>query len=844
MQKQINQKIRTKQGAAESEMQTKKIIDRLIERHSGEEIRYTNCWQNGCFTSLCIAKWRIKDGKAIAIETDDTINPNNAREDLDQEIQQGMIQLRPCAMGHSWIEDIYDPKRIIYPMKRVGERGDGKYVRITWDEAIDTITKKLKEIKDKYGPNSIMASESAFETSAFPLGPWFQAGVCGYGSVSYGGPDTAMAQWMGHDIVKQIKSHDPKWGNPYTEAQDFFNSKLIVLWGWNMLARDYQIFPYYLKLARERGIPIICIDPIYNWTAEILADQYIPIRPGTDLAMLLAVADVLFQEDLYDHEYVGKWVEPEGLARFRDYVLGVDDGEEKTPEWAETKCGVPAETIRAFSKLYASSKPTALRFAISCGRQHRGEYQTAIAMILQAMTGNTAVPGGFHAGVEMGAGVRFAGVPVPGMLHGRAPFEYEAPVLLNIYKWYVAVLRREDLDNEVISVDEYNRLIGNEPGNTPPNIKCVIFSGHHVNNMFDVNPRIEALKKLEFSFGWHFSFEQLTPNYEDIVLPASYPMEDNDDWIQRYLQFPISPFMLPPEGFSNHMSYRGKIINPPGEVRDREWFWTQVANRLGIGEKYNPRLYNVSLEEWDTAIQAIHEQAYNIFANNPDTQLAFGGNLPTWDEFKQKPILRIPVVDTPHYSFKEHIEAGVSPFNTPSNKIEFFATSNEGFEKTRHAGYLDPLPRWKVPYMNEPPLESFFHPKAAKYPLVMVTPVSQYRQHSLHDSNPLLREDSYRHAVWISVSDAKQRGIKDNDLVRVHNDNGEMYIPAYVTARMTPGVCAIYHGAWYTPNKVKTELMPNGIDRRGAPNFLVPGEYGQHNNSAYLTTGLVEVEKL
>lgn len=822
---------------------TKKVTEKLIERHSDEEIRYTQCYLNGCMTVNCIAKWHIKDGVATAIESEDLINPKNPREDLPDQIQKGMIQFRPCAMSHAYLKDIYNPNRITYPMKRVGERGEGKFERISWEEAADIVAKNLAEIKEQYGPYSIWADMSPFHVSSFLLAPWFKAGIAGWGSVSFGGPDTAMTHWMGYDIVKASLIEPGQWGTPHTEAPDMFNSKLIVLWGWNMLARDFQILPYYLKQARERGIPVICIDPIYNWTAEVLADQYIPIRPGTDLAMMLAVANVLLREDLYDHAYVKKWVEPTGFEKFKDYVLGNEDGEEKTPEWAETKCGVPAETIREFARLYARTKPAALRFAVACGRQHRGEYQTAMAIILQAMTGNTTVPGGFAGGAEMSMGLAFPAPPVPDIHLQRAPAEYDPPILLNAAFWSDAVLLREKLDSGEMTVEEYNKVIGNAPGNPPPNIQCMIFQTHHINNFFDVNKRIAALKKVKFSFGFHFSMEQVTPRYLDVVLPASYPMENNDDYYLRRLYAPISPFMIGLYGFGNHVTYQAKVIDPPHDVRSREWFWVQVANRLGIGEKYSPRLCNVPWEEWDKAVEAIHQEAYEAFASNPENQAVYGGELPSWDEFKVKPIIRVPVKE-PHYPFKEEMEAGVSPFKTPSKKIEFYATTAENVENTHYTGHLDPLPRWDVSYMKEPPLESFFHPKAEKYPLVMVTPVSQYRQHSLHDDNPLLREDCYRHAVWLSVADAKARNIKDGDLVRVYNENGEMFIPAYVTSRVTPGVTAIYHGAWYTPNQVKTDLMPEGIDRRGACNLLVPSEFGPHNKSAFLTTGLVEVEKV
>ena len=140
--------------------------------------------------------------------------------------------------------------------------------------------------------------------------------------------------------------------------------------------------------------------------------------------------------------------------------------------------------------------------------------------------------------------------------------------------------------------------------------------------------------------------------------------------------------------------------------------------------------------------------------------------------------------------------------------------------------------------------DTFYGKETEKYPLLMSSPHSYYREHSFLDNNPWLRDDCYRHAVWISVADAKQRGIRDSDLVRVYNDIGEMVVPAYVTSKVIPGTICIFHGAWYVPSESSSESMPEGIDKCGAPNVLI------HNEDLPLTIvdflpckGLVEIEK-
>ena len=131
------------------------IIETSKKRREGERIFYTSCPANGCWDSACVLKCHEKDGKIIAIEPDDSVNPNDSREDCGWEnTWKGNVQMRPCAMGHSWKKELHADTRLLHPMKRVGKKGPGQgyFVQISWEEALDTIAEKMKEIKGKYGP--------------------------------------------------------------------------------------------------------------------------------------------------------------------------------------------------------------------------------------------------------------------------------------------------------------------------------------------------------------------------------------------------------------------------------------------------------------------------------------------------------------------------------------------------------------------------------------------------------------------------------------------------------------------------------------------------------------------
>ena len=171
-----------------------------------------------------------------------------------------------------------------------------------------------------------------------------------------------------------LMNGNPGWsyGEGSNDMADFLmNTKMIVLWGFEPTITHFgpgHQLAYYIKMAREKGIPVICIDPRYTVAAEVLADQWIPIKPGTDAAMMLAVANVLIKENLYDKKFVEKYVDPIGFEQWRSHIFGEKDGIDKTPEWAEKICAVPAETIRGFARLYAQTMTPA---SASSGRMTR-----------------------------------------------------------------------------------------------------------------------------------------------------------------------------------------------------------------------------------------------------------------------------------------------------------------------------------------------------------------------------------------------------------------------------------------------------------------------------------------
>ncbi|MBI4334152.1 MAG: molybdopterin-dependent oxidoreductase [Chloroflexi bacterium] len=815
-----------------------------------ESAVYCTCSASGCAIpgGVCLLKVHVKDGVMTRIEAGDPINRGISRDHVcDNTIRSEMFQCRPCSRGYSWRRTIYHEDRAKYPMKRAGKRGSGKFVRISWDEALDTIAARVKETADKYGPNCILGELPVLQL----VGPW---NFITWGLASHSGytlPDlVTLGYCQGQTAVTDNEVHE------YT---DIFNTRLILLFGSNAAVTERGM-AYWLMLARERGIPVVIVDPSYSVAAEVFADQWIPIRPGTDLAMLLAMANVLFKENLYDADYAARFVEPAGFRKWEDYVLGRTEGSDgkidRTPEWAEKICGVPAETIRDLTQLYVRSKPCHFRLHRAATRQLYGENAGRAAIYLQAMTGNLGVPGG-GVGSEMHYGPKMT-LPVPSIDWKSAPPAFPSQRILWYRGWMDAILLREKLDKGKITEDDYRRTCGVAHDWPLPNIGMVWLSSQ-VNCKYqksfrfrsgrvslgnqDLNKVFRALRKVDFVVAAVFFTTNFHTLLADIVLPLADPSFEE------------------PRGYaglgdaSNYFVCGFKAVEPPGEARPLEWVMVQLAARFGVAEQYSPRLADVADNypaAWDKRIEELLQEAYEKWTRRHDIAPR---EPPLWQEFKKLPVFRIPHVGPPAVAFEKNISRG-KPFDTPSGKIEFHSsfladpdmarksyvlpqrkTDNECCFGGSVPPVIPPIAQWMLPS------NSMLAPKAEKYPLTMLTPRSFHRQNTTLDNNPW-NNDEFRHSVHISVVDARTRGIKDGDIVRIYNQQGEITMPAYVTSRLTPGVVHIPHGAWPELTRVKTDLMPEGIDRRGADNFLTSSEYFPWVVGAVYCSELVQVEKL
>ncbi|MBI2832172.1 MAG: molybdopterin-dependent oxidoreductase [Chloroflexi bacterium] len=714
----------------------------------------------------CPLKVHVENGTITRIETDD----------------EGEPQFRACLKGRAFRQRVYAPDRLLYPMKRVGDRGEGRFQRISWDEALDTVARELFRVRDVYGPASIIFRGGGGDLHVLHQRQAILRALCLFGGC------TTTWGYLSYEgaCFSALATYGTEKATSHT-MDDLLNSRLIIMWGWNPVVTVHRCnTTWYLAQAREKGIPIVSVDPRYTDSAAAFAQRWVPIRPGTDAAMLIAMAYVIITEGLQDQGFLDRYTV--GFDKFKDCILGKEDGVPKTPGWAEAITGVPAETIAGLAREYATTKPAALMAGIAAGRTAYGEQYHRAATTLAAMTGNIGIHGGGAAERAFGGdywGGQSAYLP---LTPGRLPvppnaIEKDNPPPARPGRFYGCSVR---LNIGMLA----DAILKGREGGYPTDYKLMwIVNANFVTQTTDVNKTLEALRKLEFIVVQE-QFMTPTAKYADILLPDNTFMERND-----FTSGGATPFF----GCVN------QTIASRGESKSHFEIASLLANKLGVED-----FSNKTEAEWLRQIAAGYSQVYGA---------------PDYAEMKRVGVHKLKRTE-PYVAFREQIEEPEKyPFPTPSGKIEIYSESLAKLNDPM----LPPVPKYIETW------ESINDPLAAKYPLQLITSHFKRRAHSQFDNIPWLRELEPQ-ALWINVRDAESRGIRDGDMVRVFNDRGQVVISARVSERIMPGVVDLPEGAWYDPDT-------KGVDRGGCCNVLtrnVTSPAGALSSN----TALVQVEKM
>ncbi len=745
----------------------------MIMIHSGSQdrVRVVPVLCNSNCGGRCHLKAHVRDGVVIRITTDES------PDDPD------VPQLRACLRGRALRSRIYDPNRLKHPLKRVGARGEGRFERISWNEAIELVATNLDRSLQRHGPHSVYIQYGTGDQglvrgreSAQRLMNLF-GGFLGY----YNNYSSACLMYTA-PFITGYRDSSSYSTLPY--------SKLLILNGFNPAETIFETNSnYYLARAKEAGAKIVVIDPRLTETAATFADEWLPIRPTTDTALFLAMAQVLITEKLIDQPFLDRYcvgfdeqhmpIGSEGPS-FRSYVLGAEDGRPKTPEWAAEICGVDARAIRQLARAYGTLKPAQLLQGLGPQRHAHGEQSVRAGIALACMTANLGLPGGGWGG---GEGERRVGIPVPSLPTGVNPVQARIPV----FQWTDAVVRGV----EMTAAD------GVENGPLTSNIKFIfnLASNMLVNQHADVNRTVRMLRDQRLVDFIVTSDQFLTPSakFSDLVLPSDHSFERNDVGV--------------PWSGDNYIVFGNKAVDPPGECRHDYWWISRVAERLGMGQAFTE-----GKDEEGWLRQLLAE------ARDRDPEL------PSYEELSRIGFYRKR--GAPHVAFADEIrEPDRYPFKTPSGKIELFSQTLAAMkhpEVPAVAEYLD---------ASEGPQDRL----ANKYPLQCIGPHSKRRTHSMFDENTWM-EQTEPQRMSINPRDALARRIADNDRVRVFNDRGALLATARVTARIRPGVVSIPQGAWYTPDR-------DGVCQRGCVNVLTSQRPTPlaHGNAQH--TVLVEVVK-
>ncbi|MEZ5631325.1 MAG: molybdopterin guanine dinucleotide-containing S/N-oxide reductase [Burkholderiaceae bacterium] len=704
----------------------------------------------------------------------------------------------PNQIIDNFVTALRHPVRVREPVVRRGwlERGPGpdpargsdEFIALPWNEVLDRLAEELQRIKNTYGAEAIFggsygwSSAGRFHHAQSQVHRFLNTTLGGYvrsvNTYSAGASGVILPHVMGS--MDDVARRNVTWEQivDHTDVVLAFGGMALK----NMRVASGGVSRHIernaMRDAARRGCRFVSVSPLRSDLHDAARSDWLPIVPGTDTALMLALVHTLVSEGLHDRAFLQDYCD--GWPVFEDYLTGRQDGVPKSAAWAEPICGIPAQSIQALARSL-HGKRVLVVVAHSLQRAEHGEQPVWMGAVLAAALGQVGLPGGGYAyalGTMAHYGKRHNAVPTAALPQGT-----------NGVKAFIPVARIADMLHHPGQPFEYNgqRL-------SYPAIKLAYWAGgnpfHHHQDL----PRLaDGFRKLD-TFVVHESAWTATARHADIVLPSTMTLEREDIGVT-----PTDPLMV-----AMH-----RIAEPQGLARDDYDIFTSLAERLGAREAF-------------TEGRDARQWLAHLYERTRVALEAKGLDAPGFEAFWARGELELPQAPDDGgivRAFRE--DPAGKPLPTPSGKVQISSPAVAAF------GYADcpGHPAWLPP--TEPP--------SPEHPLWLIANQPATRLHSQLDFGACSQAAKHtgREVCTLHPDTAQARGIAEGDLVHLFNQRGSCLAAAHLSDGMRPDVVQLPTGAWYDPVADEDGRLtcvhgnPNVLTRDVGTSSLAQGCAGQ-----------------
>ncbi|MFK7752134.1 MAG: molybdopterin-dependent oxidoreductase [Sedimentitalea sp.] len=706
----------------------------------------------------------VQDDRVIAVKGHpDDPAASDINDNIPTSLHGGARVLRP-SVRKSWLEGT--PAKVA--------RGRDDFVEVSWDHALDLVAAELTRVRRDHGNRAIYAgsygwaSAGRFHHAQSQLKRFLN--TQGGFTASEGNYSFNAALGLMPFIVGSYRAHVAEATRWPVIAQ---HCDLVVLFG-GLATRNTQVsdggvgqhrMADNLTSCAKAGVQFVNISPLRSDADQVLKADWMPVRPGSDTAMMMALAHTLISEGLHDPEFLARYTV--GFDRVEAYLTGATDGIVKDADWAAPLCDQPAEAIRELARRMAKGR-TMISMAAGVQRTDFGEQPLWMVVTLAAILGQIGLPGGGYVigyGVNANIGNITRPFPWGALSLGENPIAETVPVAM-----VSDVLLKPGAPYEYLG-----------KSHTIPDIRMVWWAGgnpfhHHqdLNRLHTAFQRPETVIVNEINW-------TATARHADIVLPVAAPQERTDFCGGKS---------------DNALSPMPQLIPPMGEARIEYDIYAALESRLGARQDFTE---GKTSDDWLAEIWGVTQQR----------GLEAGFELPDWQDFLAGDVVTLTDPNPTQVFLADYrTDPHAHPLPTPSGKIELFCQTIADFNLSDCPGHAT----WFAPRDGSDPQIR------AEFPLQMLSGQPKTRLHSQLDNGAYSKSHKIqgREPVLIHPDDASARGIKTGDVIELSSPRGRCLAGAHVTDDILPGCVFLWTGAWFDPDFD----APEARDSHGNPNVL------------------------